>query len=88
MRDSRMHRCVACTIAIHILVFMPFEVSDFPDLLARLPARFCSTKSASLHNMKPKRERSNGVGPSRLGCISSPLHVHRKEGLLPVPDEC
>ena len=67
---------------------MPFEVSDFPDLLARLPARFCSTKSASLHNMKPKRERSNGVGPSRLGCISSPLHVHRKEGLLPVPDEC
>ena len=36
------HGCVALSIAMLILVFMKFEVSelDFPDILARLPAWF------------------------------------------------
>ena len=38
MRDRRIHRCVARTIALLILDFMKFIVSqeDFPDFLARL----------------------------------------------------
>ena len=31
--------------------------------------------------------RSDGVGPDRLGGLSSSFHVHGKEGLLPVSDE-
>ena len=43
MHDPRMHRCATSTIAILILDFMKFEVSekDFPDFLAWLRARFC-----------------------------------------------
>ena len=43
MHDARMHRCATSTIAILILDFMKFEVSekDFPDFLAWLRARFC-----------------------------------------------
>ena len=38
--------------------------------------------------MKPQRGRSDGVGPGRLGGISSSFRVRGKEGLLPVSDEC
>ena len=61
-----------------LIDFMKFEVSewDFPDFLARLPARFCSSASPWLHfqalnHIKPQRERRDGVGPGRLGGISS-----------------
>ena len=37
--------------------------------------------------MKPIRERSDDVGPGRLGSISS-FNAHGKEGLLPASDEC
>ena len=46
----------------------------------------------ALHHMEPQREGSDGVGPIRLGCISSPFRAHGKEGLdrglLPVSDDC
>ena len=35
----------------------------------------------ALHHMEPQREGSDGVGPIRLGCISSPFRAHGKEGL-------
>ena len=38
--------------------------------------------------MIPRKERSDGVGPGRLGGISSFFHAHAKEGLLPVSDVC
>ena len=78
----------ARTIEMLILDFMKFVVleEDFPDFLARRPARFCSTTVASfpipLHHMKPQRERSDGVVPGRLGVISS-FRAHGKERLLP-----
>ena len=67
-----------------ILDFMKFEVTewDFPVFLATLPVRFCRTTLASfqaLDHMKPQRERSDGVGPCRLGGIS--FRAHGKEGL-------
>ena len=87
--------CVTHTIAMLILAFMKFEVSelDFPDFLARRPAKFCSATATwlhfqTLHHMKPQRERSDGVGPDSLGGISSSFHAHWIEGMLPVADEC
>ena len=83
MRDPRMHRCVAHRIAMLILAFMKFEVSelDFPGFLARLPARYCSTTLASFRNSP------SHVGLDRLGGISSSFRAPGK-GLLPVSDEC
>ena len=40
----------------------------------------------ALHHMKPQWERSDGIGPGRLGGISS-FRAHGKEGLHPVSDE-
>ena len=37
--------------------------------------------------MKPQSESSDGVGPGRLGCISSSFRAHGNEGLIPVSDE-
>ena len=54
------------------------------DFLARLPARFCISKPK--HHMKPRRERSDDVGPGRLGGIPSFIYAE-KEGLL-VSYEC
>ena len=61
MRDPRMQRCVARTIAMLILDFMKFEVSekDFPDFLERLPARFCRTDLASFPSI-PSQETTEG----------------------------
>ena len=42
----------------------------------------------ALHQTKPPRARSYGVGPDSLGGISSSFHVHGKEGLISVSDEC
>ena len=36
--------------------------------------------------MKPQMERSDGVGPDRLGGISSLFPANEKEGLIPVSD--
>ena len=46
--------------------------------------------SKQLRHMKPQRERSDYVvvGQGRLADIVSSFHVHGKEGLLPVSDEC
>ena len=38
--------------------------------------------------MKKQRERTDGVGPGRLGGIFSSFHAHGKDGLVPVSDEC
>ena len=71
-------RYVARAIAMLILDFMKFEVleKDFPDYLARLPARFCRSTLAALHHMKPQREKSDGVLRSW------------ERGLLPVSNAC
>ena len=77
MRDPPMHIFVALTIAIPILHFMKFEVpeKDFPDFLARLPARFVALpwlhSKHSITCNQPQRERSDGVGLGRLGGIFS-----------------
>ena len=42
----------------------------------------------AIHHMKSQRERSDGVGPSSRGGISSSFRVHGNEGLLPVFNEC
>ena len=74
---------------MRILDFIKFKVSekDFPDLLARLSARLCSTTVhwlhfQALHYMKPQRKRRDGVGPGKLGDISSSFHAHREAGRM------
>ena len=64
------------TIEMLIFDFMKFEVSeqDFPDFLARLPARFCSATVPwllfqALCHIKVQKERSDGVGRGRVGGI-------------------
>ena len=74
---------------------MKFDVSeyDYPDFFATFPATFCGTTVPwfhfqSLRHMKPQRERSDSVGSGRLGGVSSSIHAHEKEELLPVFDGC
>ena len=83
------------TIEMLIFDFMKFEVSeqDFPDFLARLPARFCSATVPwllfqALCHIKVQKERSDGVGRGRVGGISSSFRALGKVGLLPFSDEC
>ena len=42
----------------------------------------------ALNHMKPRRERSDGVGLDSLGGFSSSFRAHGKEGLVPVSDKC
>ena len=57
----------------------------FPDVLARLSARFCSTTLASFPSTpsnEPHEKRIDGVRPGMLGGFSSSFRVGGTEGLM------
>ena len=70
-----MHRCVARTIAMLIHDFMKFRLLALLGLIPNTPP------------MKPRRERSDGVGLDSLGGISA-LRARGKEGQILVSDKC
>ena len=92
--DPRVHKCVARTIVRLILDYMKFAKFRNRGFLIswRGFLRFCSTTLASFqstpYHMKPQRERSDGAGLGRLGGLSSSFRAPRKQGLLPVSDDC
>ena len=77
MRDPRMHRCVARTIA-RLIDFMNFQgIDEVPAMFLRPTVHWLHFQA--LHHMKPQKESSDSVGPGRFGGISSSFRAHEKD---------
>ena len=88
MRDPRMHRCLARTIAMLILDFMTFVFRNRTFLISwrGFLQGFVVLHFQALHHMKLQEAKSDCVGPGKLWRKFPFVYDHGKEGLRPVSD--